>query len=193
MVLNSLPCVLVSLCLVFFSSSPCKARIYTNHWAVRIAGGPEQADHIAGKYGYRNLGQVRESCTNMFWSVSRVLFYRICCPVLFPLSSSVLSLWLKFKRQGWKLYTQVSLINSRFQDFNLSFNRFINLPEDSFLAQEYPVLRVKPSEQTGLCWLPTTTGVFETLLRVSGYICCFLLVMNVNKSFLCVAYFCIIK
>uniref|UniRef100_A0A8C1W9D5 Proprotein convertase subtilisin/kexin type 5b n=1 Tax=Cyprinus carpio TaxID=7962 RepID=A0A8C1W9D5_CYPCA len=58
MVLNSLPCVLVSLCLVFFSSSPCKARIYTNHWAVRIAGGPEQADHIASKYGYRNLGQI---------------------------------------------------------------------------------------------------------------------------------------
>ncbi|RXN20211.1 pro convertase subtilisin kexin type 5 isoform X1 [Labeo rohita] len=58
MVLNSLPCVLVSLCLVFFSSSPCKARIYTNHWAVRIAGGPEQADHIANKYGYRNLGQI---------------------------------------------------------------------------------------------------------------------------------------
>uniref|UniRef100_A0A671RA21 Proprotein convertase subtilisin/kexin type 5-like n=1 Tax=Sinocyclocheilus anshuiensis TaxID=1608454 RepID=A0A671RA21_9TELE len=53
-----LPCVLVSLCLVFFSSSPCKARIYTNHWAVRIAGGPEQADHIANKYGYRNLGQI---------------------------------------------------------------------------------------------------------------------------------------
>ncbi|XP_048065150.1 proprotein convertase subtilisin/kexin type 5b isoform X2 [Megalobrama amblycephala] len=58
MVLNSLPCVLVSLCLVFFSSSPCKARIYTNHWAVRIAGGPEQAEHIANKYGYRNLGQI---------------------------------------------------------------------------------------------------------------------------------------
>uniref|UniRef100_A0A8C1MN45 Proprotein convertase subtilisin/kexin type 5b n=1 Tax=Cyprinus carpio TaxID=7962 RepID=A0A8C1MN45_CYPCA len=33
-------------------------RIYTNHWAVRIAGGPEQADHIASKYGYRNLGQI---------------------------------------------------------------------------------------------------------------------------------------
>lgn len=60
MVLNNLPCVLVSLCLIFFSSNvtPCKARIYTNHWAVRIAGGPEQAEHIANKYGYRNLGQI---------------------------------------------------------------------------------------------------------------------------------------
>lgn len=41
-----------------FASPPCKARIYTNHWAVRIAGGPEVADRIAEKYGYRNMGQV---------------------------------------------------------------------------------------------------------------------------------------
>lgn len=41
-----------------FTSPPCKARIYTNHWAVRIAGGPETADQIADKYGYRNMGQV---------------------------------------------------------------------------------------------------------------------------------------
>ncbi|KAM9742841.1 proprotein convertase subtilisin/kexin type 5b isoform 1-T1 [Menidia menidia] len=41
-----------------FASSPCKARIYTNHWAVRIAGGPEVADRIAEKYGYRNMGQI---------------------------------------------------------------------------------------------------------------------------------------
>lgn len=32
--------------------------VYTNHWAVRITGGPEQADRIAAKYGYINLGQV---------------------------------------------------------------------------------------------------------------------------------------
>ncbi|MBN3318924.1 PCSK5 convertase, partial [Atractosteus spatula] len=36
----------------------CKARIYTNHWAVRITGGPEDADRIAGKYGYKNMGQI---------------------------------------------------------------------------------------------------------------------------------------
>lgn len=41
-----------------FASPPCNARIYTNHWAVRIAGGPEVAERIAEKYGYRNMGQV---------------------------------------------------------------------------------------------------------------------------------------
>ncbi|XP_035999655.1 proprotein convertase subtilisin/kexin type 5b isoform X2 [Fundulus heteroclitus] len=41
-----------------FASPPCKARIYTNHWAVRIAGGPEVADRIAERYGYRNMGQI---------------------------------------------------------------------------------------------------------------------------------------
>ena len=32
--------------------------VYSNHWAVRIAGGPGEADQIAAKYGYTNLGQV---------------------------------------------------------------------------------------------------------------------------------------
>lgn len=32
--------------------------VYTNHWAVRITGGQEQADRIAAKYGYINFGQV---------------------------------------------------------------------------------------------------------------------------------------
>lgn len=41
-----------------FASPPCKARIYTNHWAVRIGGGPDVAERIAEKYGYRNMGQV---------------------------------------------------------------------------------------------------------------------------------------
>ncbi|XP_027889018.1 proprotein convertase subtilisin/kexin type 5b isoform X3 [Xiphophorus couchianus] len=41
-----------------FASPPCKARLFTNHWAVRIAGGPEVADRIAEKYGYRNMGQI---------------------------------------------------------------------------------------------------------------------------------------
>ncbi|KAK2853403.1 hypothetical protein Q5P01_006064 [Channa striata] len=35
-----------------------RADVYTNHWAVRIAGGPNQADRIAAKYGYANLGQI---------------------------------------------------------------------------------------------------------------------------------------
>ncbi|KAL0979678.1 hypothetical protein UPYG_G00188150 [Umbra pygmaea] len=41
-----------------FTYSPCKARIYTNHWAVRINGGSDVADRIAGKYGYKNMGQI---------------------------------------------------------------------------------------------------------------------------------------
>uniref|UniRef100_A0A3Q3X320 Uncharacterized protein n=1 Tax=Mola mola TaxID=94237 RepID=A0A3Q3X320_MOLML len=41
-----------------FTSPPCKARIYTNHWAVRIAGGADVAGRIADKYGYRNMGQI---------------------------------------------------------------------------------------------------------------------------------------
>lgn len=53
---RSLLCVL-AVCLGFVSP-PCKARIYTNHWAVRIAGGDEVADRIAEKYGYRNMGQI---------------------------------------------------------------------------------------------------------------------------------------
>ncbi|KAK7933828.1 hypothetical protein WMY93_004724 [Mugilogobius chulae] len=53
---RSLLCVL-AVCLGFVSP-PCKARIYTNHWAVRIPGGSEVADSIAEKYGYRNMGQI---------------------------------------------------------------------------------------------------------------------------------------
>ncbi|XP_064813830.1 LOW QUALITY PROTEIN: proprotein convertase subtilisin/kexin type 5b [Oncorhynchus masou masou] len=41
-----------------YMSAPCKARIYTNHWAVRINGGPVFADRIADKYGYKNMGQI---------------------------------------------------------------------------------------------------------------------------------------
>ncbi|KAM9810285.1 proprotein convertase subtilisin/kexin type 5b isoform 1-T1 [Neosynchiropus ocellatus] len=41
-----------------FAPPPSTARIYTNHWAVRIPGGPEVAERIADKYGYRNMGQI---------------------------------------------------------------------------------------------------------------------------------------
>lgn len=37
----------------------CEAQLFTNHWAVRITGGPENADRIAEKYGFLNMGQVR--------------------------------------------------------------------------------------------------------------------------------------
>uniref|UniRef100_A0A8C1W617 Proprotein convertase subtilisin/kexin type 6 n=1 Tax=Cyprinus carpio TaxID=7962 RepID=A0A8C1W617_CYPCA len=34
------------------------SRVYTNHWAVRIPGGPSEADNLASKYGFTNLGQI---------------------------------------------------------------------------------------------------------------------------------------
>ncbi|XP_056379292.1 proprotein convertase subtilisin/kexin type 5 isoform X1 [Hyla sarda] len=36
----------------------CRAHIYTNHWAVRIKGGAQEADRIASKYGYLNMGKI---------------------------------------------------------------------------------------------------------------------------------------
>ncbi|KAG9486782.1 proprotein convertase subtilisin/kexin type 5 isoform X1 [Eleutherodactylus coqui] len=36
----------------------CWTRIYTNHWAVRIKGGAQEADRIASKYGYINMGKI---------------------------------------------------------------------------------------------------------------------------------------
>ncbi|XP_069891868.1 proprotein convertase subtilisin/kexin type 5 isoform X2 [Dipodomys merriami] len=36
----------------------CRARVYTNHWAVKIAGGFAEADRIASKYGFVNVGQI---------------------------------------------------------------------------------------------------------------------------------------
>lgn len=56
-----------------FASPPCKARLFTNHWAVRIAGGPEVADRIAEKYGYRNMGQVSHKLRP-----ARVVFVHSC-------------------------------------------------------------------------------------------------------------------
>ncbi|XP_062868756.1 proprotein convertase subtilisin/kexin type 6 isoform X2 [Trichomycterus rosablanca] len=32
--------------------------VFTNHWAVRIRGGAQQADQLASKYGFTNLGQI---------------------------------------------------------------------------------------------------------------------------------------
>ncbi|XP_062855358.1 proprotein convertase subtilisin/kexin type 5b isoform X1 [Trichomycterus rosablanca] len=45
------------LALCFGIAAP-RARVYTNHWAVRITGGNELAEHIAQRYGYKNLGQI---------------------------------------------------------------------------------------------------------------------------------------
>ncbi|XP_042636544.1 proprotein convertase subtilisin/kexin type 5 [Orycteropus afer afer] len=36
----------------------CRTRVYTNHWAVKISGGFQEADRIASKYGFINIGQI---------------------------------------------------------------------------------------------------------------------------------------
>lgn len=36
----------------------CETRLFTNHWGVRITGGQENADEMAEKYGFLNMGQV---------------------------------------------------------------------------------------------------------------------------------------
>lgn len=38
--------------------APLPRTVYSNHWAVRIPGGPEEAARLADKYGYVNLGKV---------------------------------------------------------------------------------------------------------------------------------------
>uniref|UniRef100_A0A8D2L297 Proprotein convertase subtilisin/kexin type 6 n=2 Tax=Varanus komodoensis TaxID=61221 RepID=A0A8D2L297_VARKO len=50
-------------CLLLLAALPaCPARraraVYTNHWAVRVLGGPAEADRLAAAYGYLNLGQI---------------------------------------------------------------------------------------------------------------------------------------
>ncbi|XP_026103707.1 proprotein convertase subtilisin/kexin type 5-like [Carassius auratus] len=35
-----------------------QTKIYTNRWAIKITGGPDAADLIAGKYGFVNMGQI---------------------------------------------------------------------------------------------------------------------------------------
>lgn len=44
--------------LLGFLLPACRTRMYTNHWAVRITGGLQEANRIASKYGYVNIGQV---------------------------------------------------------------------------------------------------------------------------------------
>ncbi|XP_049417497.1 proprotein convertase subtilisin/kexin type 6 isoform X2 [Epinephelus fuscoguttatus] len=47
--------------------------VYTNHWAVRITGGQEQADRIAAKYGYINFGQIGSLEDHYHFHHSRVV------------------------------------------------------------------------------------------------------------------------
>lgn len=39
---------------------------YTNSWAVQVHGGPKEADILANKYGFENLGQV--SCMRVHYA-----------------------------------------------------------------------------------------------------------------------------
>uniref|UniRef100_A0A8C2HGS4 Proprotein convertase subtilisin/kexin type 6 n=1 Tax=Cyprinus carpio TaxID=7962 RepID=A0A8C2HGS4_CYPCA len=59
---NSLSTITVTECNYHFISSiavtSSLSRVYTNHWAVRIPGGPSEADNLASKYGFTNLGQI---------------------------------------------------------------------------------------------------------------------------------------
>uniref|UniRef100_A0A8C6UGX8 SPC3 n=1 Tax=Neogobius melanostomus TaxID=47308 RepID=A0A8C6UGX8_9GOBI len=47
--------------------------VLTNHWAVRVTGGPFQADRVAAKYGYRNLGQIGSLKDHYHFHHSRVV------------------------------------------------------------------------------------------------------------------------
>uniref|UniRef100_A0A673YZ41 Proprotein convertase subtilisin/kexin type 6 n=1 Tax=Salmo trutta TaxID=8032 RepID=A0A673YZ41_SALTR len=47
--------------------------VYTNHWAVRIAGGQEEADKLAAKYGYNNYGQIGSLEDHYHFHHSRVV------------------------------------------------------------------------------------------------------------------------
>ncbi|KAG9352289.1 hypothetical protein JZ751_020702 [Albula glossodonta] len=49
--------IFLSLTFVLCQTLPSR-NVYTNHWAVRITGGREEADKLASKYGYINLGQI---------------------------------------------------------------------------------------------------------------------------------------
>ncbi|GAA6104387.1 proprotein convertase subtilisin/kexin type 6 isoform X1 [Tachysurus ichikawai] len=42
------------------SDASASQSVFTNHWAVRVRGGLNQADKLASKYGFTNLGQIGE-------------------------------------------------------------------------------------------------------------------------------------
>uniref|UniRef100_A0A6I8NZU5 Proprotein convertase subtilisin/kexin type 5 n=1 Tax=Ornithorhynchus anatinus TaxID=9258 RepID=A0A6I8NZU5_ORNAN len=48
----------VSVLFLGFLMPMCRTRMYTNHWAVKITGGFQEANRIASKYGFVNIGQV---------------------------------------------------------------------------------------------------------------------------------------
>ncbi|XP_034064301.1 proprotein convertase subtilisin/kexin type 6 [Gymnodraco acuticeps] len=50
-----------------------RSEVYTNHWAVRVSGGPQQADRVAAKYGYINFGQIGSLEDHYHFHHSRVV------------------------------------------------------------------------------------------------------------------------
>lgn len=55
-------------------------RVYTNSWAVKVPGGPEEAERIARKFGFINMGQVMHGsgrleaiCDTLTLAVSRYI------------------------------------------------------------------------------------------------------------------------
>ncbi|XP_058257113.1 proprotein convertase subtilisin/kexin type 6 isoform X1 [Hemibagrus wyckioides] len=48
---------LLSTFVVGCKTSPSRS-VFTNHWAVRVRGGSDEADKLASKYGFTNLGQI---------------------------------------------------------------------------------------------------------------------------------------
>lgn len=47
--------------------------VFTNHWAVRVRGGVRQADRVASKYGYVNMGQIGSLDDHYHFHHSRVI------------------------------------------------------------------------------------------------------------------------
>ncbi|XP_042331835.1 proprotein convertase subtilisin/kexin type 6 [Sceloporus undulatus] len=49
---------LLSSCFLLRTKGSPSGPLYTNHWALRVEGGPGEADRLASAYGYLNLGQI---------------------------------------------------------------------------------------------------------------------------------------
>ncbi|KAL4660764.1 proprotein convertase subtilisin/kexin type 6-like isoform X1 [Arapaima gigas] len=62
---------------LFVTFTVCKSfpsrDVYTNHWAVRVSGGPREADRLASKYGYTNLGQIGSLVDHYHFHHSKVV------------------------------------------------------------------------------------------------------------------------
>lgn len=124
---------------------------------------------------------------------SHVLFHSICGPVLFPISSSVLSLWLKFKRQGWKLYASFTKFYMLCCDswecwiYVLKILIFMNVSEDSFFSPRISSSQSKIQWTNRSLLTPNNNRCFWNLTAWICYLVSvyyFLSVMNASKGVL---------